>query len=69
MYAVGRKWLQQCFFNILDLEEICSFLMLSILFPVEYTVGFLVSLFAHVKLNLFELAHNSQLHEIQIVGE
>lgn len=61
---IAKNWLQQCFLNTLPIEEICSFLMLCILFPMEYAVACIVAMFKHIKPHLFALAQNSQLHQI-----
>ncbi|XP_044747969.1 uncharacterized protein LOC123309123 isoform X2 [Coccinella septempunctata] len=61
---IVKKWLGQCFFNILDFREICNFLIFSVLCPLEYSVYYMMCLFIHNKSRICRMTHTPSMNNL-----
>lgn len=63
-----QSWLNQCFFNFLRFEEICNFLALSVLYPVECLMYYMVAIFQHLNDRICTITYSSEVKEVLEVG-
>nr|CAD7196040.1 unnamed protein product [Timema douglasi] len=68
-WLVCRRWIRQCFWNVLDWQQICHWLVLCSLESPDYIVYFCVSLLRHLQPSLLIASANQRLCDtIKVIG-
>ncbi|KAK4886176.1 hypothetical protein RN001_002447 [Aquatica leii] len=62
---IAEKWLNQCFFAILDFKELCNFISFVVLYPAEYVLYYLTAMFEHCRDDIFTALQT--VHSVQVL--
>lgn len=54
-------WIQQCFLNFLDLEEICGYILTVLVMGVEYQIYFIVCILKHLQEDILQYTQENNL--------
>lgn len=65
---MAEKWIKHCFFTLLSYDEICNYFELAALYPTEYTLYFIISIFEHIKEQLYSSTYLDHVLSSTIVS-
>ena len=61
--AITDLWIRQCFINILDFQEVTNFVLIALIFGVDYIVYFSVSLLCHLQEEILSREEDVNLYQ------
>ena len=61
--AITDLWLRQCFINILNFQEVTHFVLIALIFGVDYIVYFSVSLLCHLQEDILSWEDDINLYQ------
>jgi hypothetical protein len=63
-----RSWLTQCFFDLLRFEEICNFIVFTVLYSADCLLCYIVAIFNYLNERICSVTHSPQMNNIFQVG-
>lgn len=65
-WLLCRRWISECFWNVLEWNQICHWLTICILYQADYVIYFCVSLLYICESRILQLVTEGKLHQLFI---